>query len=434
MKVIVVIGCSFGDEGKGHMVNYFSQKNPNSVVVRYSGGPQSTHTVNTKTGKRHVFGIIGSGTFSGSPTYLSEFTLVQPHFLNEEYYELYNKTGNYPKIYVNQECPIITPFDIIMNRALETQRGDKRHGSCGMGINETVERTFYSRDKYKLIAKDLSDLSRSKEILYKIQNEWMLERAFKLGINLKNNKFSSYFNKSNDILIENTINSFYDFTKNVHIGNSDFVCNECLIDKDTVIFEGTQGLLLDESRKDYAPNLTRSSVGLKNALNVVLSMSAIKNKIDMIEVCYVSRPYLTRHGAGRMDNEADYPPYKGIVEKTNFKNDYQGTFRYGYLNFDELYHSIISDFMTGTKSVSIIAGKEGILFYPTFSLTCCDQLRENNDTMIWMYSDAMVGGDSYFSREMNFRYFAERVKSRISGKHYYLSHGPTCEEVKCHMS
>ena len=50
----IVIGANFGDEGKGLMTDYFSQK-PNSIVVCSNGGAQRGHTVTTPDGIRHVF-------------------------------------------------------------------------------------------------------------------------------------------------------------------------------------------------------------------------------------------------------------------------------------------------------------------------------------------------------------------------------------------
>lgn len=57
----IVIGANFGDEGKGLMTDYFSQKS-NSIVVCSNGGAQRGHTVTTPTAIRHVFHHFGSGT------------------------------------------------------------------------------------------------------------------------------------------------------------------------------------------------------------------------------------------------------------------------------------------------------------------------------------------------------------------------------------
>ena len=76
----IVIGANFGDEGKGLMTDYFSQK-PNSIVVCSNGGAQRGHTVTTSDGIRHVFHHFGSGTFNHASTYLSEDFIVNPIFI-----------------------------------------------------------------------------------------------------------------------------------------------------------------------------------------------------------------------------------------------------------------------------------------------------------------------------------------------------------------
>ena len=69
----IVIGANFGDEGKGLMVDYFSQK-PNSIVVCSNGGAQRGHTVTTPNGIRHIFHHFGSGVLNLSLIHISEPT------------------------------------------------------------------------------------------------------------------------------------------------------------------------------------------------------------------------------------------------------------------------------------------------------------------------------------------------------------------------
>ncbi len=73
----IVIGGSFGDEGKGLITNYFSQKK-NSIVICSNGGAQRGHTVTSPDGIRHVFHHFGSGTFNGAATYLPEDFILNP--------------------------------------------------------------------------------------------------------------------------------------------------------------------------------------------------------------------------------------------------------------------------------------------------------------------------------------------------------------------
>ena len=134
----IVAGSNWGDEGKGLMTDYFSQK-PNSIVVCSNGGAQRGHTVTTPDAIRHVFHHFGSGTFNRASTYLSEDFIVNPIIFKQEYDELMNL--NYvPNTYINQNCMITTPFDMMANQIIEESRGKNKHGSCGLGIFETIKR------------------------------------------------------------------------------------------------------------------------------------------------------------------------------------------------------------------------------------------------------------------------------------------------------
>ena len=96
----IVCGANFGDEGKGLMTDYFSQK-PNSIVVCSNGGAQRGHTVTTPDTIRHVFHHFGSGTFNRASTYLSEDFIVNPIIFKQEYDELM-KLNYVPNTYINQ--------------------------------------------------------------------------------------------------------------------------------------------------------------------------------------------------------------------------------------------------------------------------------------------------------------------------------------------
>lgn len=98
----IVIGANWGDEGKGLMTDYFSQK-PNTIVVCSNGGAQRGHTVVTLDSIRHVFRHFGSGTFNGASTYLSEDFICNPIIFRQEYEELKN-LGYAPKTYINNKC------------------------------------------------------------------------------------------------------------------------------------------------------------------------------------------------------------------------------------------------------------------------------------------------------------------------------------------
>ena len=99
---------------------------------------------------------------------------------------------------------------------------------------------------------------------------------------------------------------------------------------ENIVFEGAQGLMLDQNNLDYFPHLTPSNTGVQNIVNCLDGLSMFE-----FEVCYVTRTYLTRHGAGHFSTECPRELMYGVMEdKTNHCNEFQGGFRYGFFDFD----------------------------------------------------------------------------------------------------
>ncbi len=99
------------------------------MVVRFNGGCQAGHTVVTPDGLRHVFSHFGAGTLAGVPTFLSQYFICNPIF-------------DPTTLYAHPNCLVTTFADMIINQRLEEKRGKARHGSVGLGISETIERSF----------------------------------------------------------------------------------------------------------------------------------------------------------------------------------------------------------------------------------------------------------------------------------------------------
>lgn len=125
----VVIGAGYGDEGKGLMVDYLCQHSKDSLVVRFNGGPQAAHTV-VRNNQRHVFGVLGSGTLLGIPTYFTKDVLIDPYLLCADIIKY-----GFPSVFINNDCRLITPADIMYNW-FSADKGT----TCGMGIFTTIRR------------------------------------------------------------------------------------------------------------------------------------------------------------------------------------------------------------------------------------------------------------------------------------------------------
>ena len=312
----IVIGANFGDCGKGLMTDYFSQK-PNSIVVCSNGGAQRGHTVTTPGEIRHVFHHFGSGTFTHASTYLSEDFIVNPIIFKQEYDELM-KLGYIPNVYINQDCMLTTPFDMMANQIIEENRGKNKHGSCGLGIFETIKR-------YKAGITDVDDHIR----------EYYLEQFERENIILTD-EWSRIFLDNG--IFEHFLDD-WDFMNNHSLAISD---NYFLNQFDNIVFEAAQGLLLDQNNTEYFPHLTPSNTGIKNPKRIIENVEW--NEEINIETCYVSRAYLTRHGTGKFPSECDKNQInKYIFDKTNIPNPFQDTLRYGTLDLKELYNRCSKD-------------------------------------------------------------------------------------------
>lgn len=339
-NIKIVIGANFGDEGKGLMTDYFchqaEQRNENCIVVLHNGGAQRGHTVTTPDGIKHVFHHFGSGTFCGADTYCSKDFLLNPMIFSQEFEEL--KTLGYePGVYIHPLCEISTPFDMILNQIIEENRSGNRHGSCGMGIYETLLRT--KEDKYSIFFGELFFLTdeQIRSRLQTIRDEWMKIRFSIEDIEFISEEWSNVINSSS--LIDHYLADLK-FMKDVSVKAN----NSILSGYKNIVFENGQGLLLDQNNLEYFPHLTPSNTGCKNALDII-SKSFPDKKNLKIEVCYVTRTYLTRHGAGRLDNECKREDInRDMFDHTNLPNPHQGTLRYGYLITDDLMLRILEDF------------------------------------------------------------------------------------------
>lgn len=332
-RAIAVVGSSYGDEGKGVTTDFLCHRESASLVVRYNGGAQAGHTVVTPEGLRHVFSHIGSGTFLGVPTLLSRFVVLNPAVFHREFTDLEMLgVGAKLSVFADLDCRVSTLADMLINQALEDSRGHQRHGSCGVGFNETVERSTHP--EFDLRFRDLRNPDAKLEKIYK---EWVPLRLKALGL------------PETAITIPDEMHEQY-LSDNDHFVNWVVSAELADVAGDTIVFEGAQGLLLSEDRQEFFPHLTRSHTGIRN-----VRLLCAENGIDTLEGYYVSRTYLTRHGAGPFPGEATGLNFE---DATNIYGHFQGPLRYGNLDPVSLHHRCFGDFGVGYRLV----------------LTHCDQL------------------------------------------------------------
>lgn len=351
MRAKAVIGASFGDEGKGLTVDYLCARGDAGVVVRFSGGAQAGHTVVTPDGQRHVFRTVGAGAFHGVPTFLSKYVSINPIAVFLELQQL-DALGVRPDLFASPECKVTTFADVIINRRLEDARGSARHGSCGMGISETIERSAVP--ELRITMADLFNGAALEGKLAEICDKYA---SFRTGKPI-----------DEPLMAENFLLACKRLPEVVFPAG----IGQC---KDPV-FEGSQGLLLDQGNKDFFPHVTRSHTGLKN----VRKLCALAG-IDQLEAYYVTRTYLTRHGAGPLPAE---DPALRFEDDTNGDNAYQGALRFAPLDVDALARRIDAD--AGNAVTRVV-------------VTHCDQL--NPPSLRTLTPDLTAWGPSRSHEELH---------------------------------
>lgn len=291
-----VIGANFGDEGKGLFVDYLASKG-GDVVVRFNGGCQAGHTVVTPDKQRHVFSHFGSGSFVGLPTFFSQHTIVNPVLFIKEYGELSHCTRE--EVYVHPDALVTTPWDMNDNQDTEQDR-QRRHGSCGVGIFATI--------------------LRDKRVPLRMRDLWDNDLTDQIA------DIMAYYNKTHDNP-EQFINDCLWFANNVTPGAIQLWGDP--------IFEGAQGLLLDQGNMDMYPHLTPSRCGAHNVREL-----AYEAGYNVGDTYYVTRPYMTRHGAGPLPAEDKELTYE---DDTNDRNEWQGSLRFGHMDYTKLMRRIHAD-------------------------------------------------------------------------------------------
>lgn len=329
-----VIGANFGDEGKGQMVDYFASTGKFQRVVRFNGGSQAGHTVVTPDGKRHVFSQIGAGAFCGIPTHLSRFMYINPVYLMRELYIFKKLTGMSVKLSIDPRAQLIFESDVRAQQFVEKNRVVP-HGSTGHGLFNAVQRHL-SGPNASVSAIQFKDIG-CYDLPFLVN---------KIDSYYGNNQSVNWFDELNDSLLEV-------FFSNEHSISFDF--DEDVVNRYDCIFEGAQGLLLDQN-SGFFPHVTPSNTGLTNVVSLLSFSEAFSYSLSPV---YVSRSFLTRHGNGPMYREKYDSIYnydlgqrvEDFHDETNVHNQWQGSMRYGKINVEQLSLAINRDYFLAAQQM-----------------------------------------------------------------------------------
>jgi adenylosuccinate synthase len=335
-QAILIADLGYGDAGKGSIVDYLTRTTSAHTVVRYNGGAQAAHNVITPNGRHHTFAQFGSGTFiPGTRTHLSRFMMLHPLALlaEERHLQSLGIHDAFARLSIDRDALVTTPFQQAANRIKEIARGDGRHGSCGMGVGETMsDWLVYGSDVP--IAGDLSERDRTVKKLRRLCEIKLSQLGPVLEAASGNKTIAEELKAIHDPhFIDTTADIYQHFARQVRIVEADYL-GSLLNQPGATIFEGAQGVLLDEWYGFYPYN-TWSTLTFKNA-DILLSENNFAGESLRLGLI---RGYATRHGAGPFVTE-DEVLTTSLQDHHNGNNPWQREFRVGYLDLVALRYAL----------------------------------------------------------------------------------------------
>jgi adenylosuccinate synthase len=320
-RAIITVGLGFGDEGKGATVDYLTRRYEADLVVRYCGGSQAGHNVELPDGRRHTFSQFGAGTLAEAScrprTYLGPNVVIDPPAILREAQHLAELGVANPTslLTVHPRCLVTTIWHRTLNQLREMSRNEDKHGSCGQGIGEA--RSYWLKyGEDAVFAADLRDPHVLREKLERLRQRALLE-------------LQDFVHRIRDDRLREMVlwelNTEAVWRQLSEAAREGVAVSAEVGDYRTAIFEGAQGVLLDEYR-GFHPYTTWSTVTAHHAWELVRQMD-----VEKVAVLGITRAYATRHGEGPFPTHSAGLTAR-LLDPGNPWNPWQGSLRCGWLD------------------------------------------------------------------------------------------------------
>ena len=322
MKVDVLLGLQWGDEGKGKVVDVLTPKY--DAVARFQGGPNAGHTLEFG-GERYILRSIPSGIFQGGKTnIIGNGVVIDPLLFKEEAEALANHGHNLKQqLMISKKAHLIMPTHRILDLANEAAKGSGKIGTTGKGIGPTYT------DKISRNGLRVGDLLENFDEKYsaaKRRHENML-RAMNFEYNL--------------IDLERPWLEALDYLKGFRLVDSEHEVNAMLREGRSVLAEGAQGTMLDIDFGSY-PFVTSSNTicaGCCTGLGV--------SPRNIGEVYSIFKAYCTRVGSGPFPTELHDETGEAMCERGHEFGSVTGRRRRcGWIDLVALRYAVMIDGVT----------------------------------------------------------------------------------------
>lgn len=366
MKIDILLGLQWGDEGKGKIVDALAPGY--DLVARFQGGPNAGHTIEFN-GVKHVLHLIPSGIFhEGKINIIGNGLVVDPVVFRNEVESLGMATASIrERLLISVKAHLIMPTHKLIDAAQEASLGDAKIGSTLRGIGPAYT------DKASRKGLRIGDLLRKDFI-----------EIYRSRVNDHLRKLQGYGYSSDLKELEDEWFDSVEFLRQFRTVNADHHIDMALQSGKRVLAEGAQGTMLDIDFGTY-PYVTSSNTvaaGACTGLGVAPGRTG--------EVYGIFKAYCTRVGSGPFPTELDDDAGRMMRDQGN---EYGATTgrprRCGWLDLPALKYAIMvngvtqlfmmkADVLSGFSEIRIcksytVAGKE-----ETELPYCLDDIEELN--------------------------------------------------------
>jgi adenylosuccinate synthase len=280
MTAIAVIGAQWGDEGKGKIVDMLAENA--AVVVRYSGGDNAGHTVINDHGEFKLH-IIPSGIFyPHNICIIGNGVVINPAVLLGEMDDLEKRGIDISRLYISDRAHLIMPYHILLDGLEEEALGAKAVGTTRKGIGPAFA------DKAARLGIRVGDLLDRKVLLTRLR----------MVLGLKNNILTKVHGVS-PLSLEDLYKQYCVYADRLapYIRETTSIIAQANRNKETILLEGAQGVMLDPDFGTYPYSTSSSPMAGGACLGAGISPLSVKN------ILAVYKAYCTRVGGGPMPTE-----------------------------------------------------------------------------------------------------------------------------------
>lgn len=414
MKIDILLGMQWGDEGKGKVVDVLTPKY--DVVARFQGGPNAGHSLEFN-GHRHVLHIIPSGIFHKEKlNIIGNGVVIDPTIFEEEIINL-EKLGLNPteNLYISKRAHLILPTHKLLDAAQETHKGNNKIGSTLKGIGPTYT------DKTARTGLRVCDVC-SPNFEEKYQNKIQEHKSILDG-------FGFNYQDSLPELEKKWLDSL-DKLKQFKFIDAEYDLYNYLKEGKSILAEGAQGTLLDIDFGAY-PFVTSSNTIAAGAFSGLGLPTQLTGKVFGIV-----KAYCTRVGSGPFPTEL-FDETGEYLRKIG--NEFGATTgrprRCGWLDLVALKYAVMINGITdiALTKADVLSEMDEIKVCTAYKVdgVVTDRLPASNDCSVEPVYETLQGWNSDISKCKSynelpqiFKNYIQYIENKVGAKVSIISVGP----------